>query len=425
MAWSVGSSGTAGVSSILVSLYRQTSLSLSLFFLVIVTCFAMSFALRSDAIARLILGFSLAFHAGGHSHVCADQSFCWMRDLVFSFLFACCRTRSFCWMGLLFRMPSLFPLRCSVFLLKAAVFADLALNLAVSGLCLGRVELSCVWHHFLGCLYLLCVAFDALLPHSLSSSPARDLQHWTWRLRCCLLEVWHRYVLDLAASHHRDHLCFSWHVRSRCSFLRDLDLFLKLRHVGVSSMSSFSIWDIFSCRTRVAHFSGASHCNFTLLRTIQKKKICNTFLKQYLFLHYLLDITFLTLFLLHFLIPSTFFTLSVLVHHIVLKFLFWEIVRIHLFTNKVIIMHHWLYTNIFQHSYFYITSFMFPVFFIIAVCKKKIDKHFFGKMFVTLRFLIHLFRQNLFYNLYVQNLRSKFTDYCTFPSHLLVSRVFQ
>ena len=36
--------------------------------------------------------------------------------------------------------------------------------------------------------------------------------------------------LDLAASHRLGHLCFSWHVWSRCSVLRDLDLFLKLRH---------------------------------------------------------------------------------------------------------------------------------------------------------------------------------------------------
>ena len=36
-----------------------------------------------------------------------------------------------------------FSLRCTVFLLNAAVFADLALYLAVGGLCLGLVELSC------------------------------------------------------------------------------------------------------------------------------------------------------------------------------------------------------------------------------------------------------------------------------------------
>ena len=45
--------------------------------------------------------------------------------------------------GLLFRAPSLFSLRCIVFLLSAAVFADPALYLAVGRLCLGLVELSC------------------------------------------------------------------------------------------------------------------------------------------------------------------------------------------------------------------------------------------------------------------------------------------
>ena len=62
--------------------------------------------------------------------------------------------------------------------------------------------------------------------------------------------------LDLAASHHRDHLCFSWHVWGRCSYLRDLDLFLKLRHVGEFPGCPHFIWDIFSCGTRRADFSG-------------------------------------------------------------------------------------------------------------------------------------------------------------------------
>ena len=82
--------------------------------LVIVTCFAMSFALRSDAIARLVLDACLLHCTRVAIPTlvnCADQSFCWMRDLVFSLLFACCRARSFClpaeW-GLLFRAPSLF-----------------------------------------------------------------------------------------------------------------------------------------------------------------------------------------------------------------------------------------------------------------------------------------------------------------------------
>ena len=104
------------------------------------------------------------------------------------------------------------------------------------------LPLSCfrhVWHRFLGCQSLELFTLSL----SLSSSPARDLQqktwqlrfcllevkiHCTWRLSCCLLQVGHRYVLDLAASHRLGHLCFSWHVWSRCSFLRNFDLFLKL-----------------------------------------------------------------------------------------------------------------------------------------------------------------------------------------------------
>ena len=68
--------------------------------LVVVTCFAISFALRSDATARLVLGASLSciargrqFHAFG---LCEISSFCWMRILVFSFLFTCCCTQSLC-----------------------------------------------------------------------------------------------------------------------------------------------------------------------------------------------------------------------------------------------------------------------------------------------------------------------------------------
>ena len=90
------------------------------------------------------------------------------------------------------------------------------------------------------------------------SSPTRDLQqtavlsarglhHCTWRLRCCLLEVGHRYVLDLAASHHRGHLCSPLHLCRHCSFLRDHDLFLKL--FVITSTRSFQVsphftWDI-------------------------------------------------------------------------------------------------------------------------------------------------------------------------------------
>ena len=55
----------------------------------------------------------------------------------------------------------------------AAVFADLALYLAVGGLCLGLVQ-------------LFTLSFSFSQARLLS---ARDLQHLTWRLRCCLLEL--------------------------------------------------------------------------------------------------------------------------------------------------------------------------------------------------------------------------------------------
>ena len=74
-------------------------------------------------------------------------------------------------------------------------------------------------------------AFHALF---LSSSLARDLQHVTWRLICCLLEVGHQQNLDFGASHHLGHLCFSWHV-------------------GCNSTTVFCFQDgRFSCRTRDA-----------------------------------------------------------------------------------------------------------------------------------------------------------------------------
>ena len=59
---------------------------------------------------------------------------------------------------------------------------------------------------------------------------------------------------DLAASHRLGHLCFSWHAWSRCSFLRDLDLFLKLRHVEEFPGCPHFIWVIFSRGTRNANF---------------------------------------------------------------------------------------------------------------------------------------------------------------------------
>ena len=76
-----------------------------------------------------------------------------------------------------------------------------------------------------------------MLPFSFSSSPARDPQHRTWRLRCCLLEVGLRRGLDLAASHRLDHLYLSWHLWSHDSFLPNLDQLLKL--FNITSTRSF------------------------------------------------------------------------------------------------------------------------------------------------------------------------------------------
>ena len=61
--------------------------------LVIVTCYAMSFALRADATAHLILDASPLHCTRAAVPTllnCADQSFCWMRNSVFSFLLTCC-----------------------------------------------------------------------------------------------------------------------------------------------------------------------------------------------------------------------------------------------------------------------------------------------------------------------------------------------
>ena len=149
------------------------------------------------------------------------------------------------------------------------------------------ISISCFKHFghlFFGCLSLLCGASHALLPHSLklagsrSATPylltarlsARFLHPCIWRLSCGLLEVEPQDVLDLAASHRLGHLYLSWHVWSRCSFLRDLDLFLKL--FDITSTRSFQdvrifIRDIFSCRTRDA--------NFAVFLTEITRSLCN------------------------------------------------------------------------------------------------------------------------------------------------------
>ena len=106
--------------------------------------------------SRVLMTFSLALRAG-----CSSHAFAWCR---------------------------------SVFLLDAAVFVDLTLYLAVCGLF--SVELSSSLTTLLQARLApfprlpVLGAFHALfLSLSLSISPARELQHITWRLRFCLLEV--------------------------------------------------------------------------------------------------------------------------------------------------------------------------------------------------------------------------------------------
>ena len=88
-----------------------------------------------------------------------------------------------------------------------SVFADLALYLTVGGL--ASVELSyslttLVLQARLAPMPRLPILDVWTFSRSLSQArllSARDLQHRTWRLSCCLLEVGRRHVPDLAASH--------------------------------------------------------------------------------------------------------------------------------------------------------------------------------------------------------------------------------
>ena len=70
--------------------------------------------------------------------------------------------------------------------------------------------------------YPCCVE---LLTLSFSFSQARRLEICNIEPGDCRSNIKNR---DLSASHRLGHLCFSWHVWSRCSFLRNFDLFLKL-----------------------------------------------------------------------------------------------------------------------------------------------------------------------------------------------------
>ena len=75
------------------------------------------------------------------------------------------------------------------------------------------------------------------LQHATALLSARGLHHCIRRLSCGLLEVGHQQNLDFAASHHRGHLCLPLHLSRHCSFLSDLDLFLKL--FDITSIRNF------------------------------------------------------------------------------------------------------------------------------------------------------------------------------------------
>ena len=116
------------------------------------------------------------------------------------------------------RIRLLFPLLVAELRLSAecgSVFVDLVFVPRCLRACLGGAFLLSYHYRASGTSGTVSPAaypwsFSRSLP--LSSSPARDLQPFTWQLRFCLLEVGHRLVLD----------CFSWHVWSRCSFSAQL-----------------------------------------------------------------------------------------------------------------------------------------------------------------------------------------------------------
>ena len=142
------------------------------------------------------------------------------------------------------------------------------------------LPLSCfkhVWHRFLGCLSFLCGAVLAHLSLSLklvccrleictivpgdcaavcsrsaSLHPATELRSVRGRASVCS---------GLAVSHRVGHLCLPLHLWSRCSFLRNLDLFLKL--FDITSTRSFQ--DV-----RIS--SGA---NFAAFLTVITRSLCN------------------------------------------------------------------------------------------------------------------------------------------------------
>ena len=157
-AWSVGSSGTAGVSSILVFLChlavgKKLCHCHTLLFFTCSDYFLSSghhhllrngirTAVSCDC-ASHYWRFCLAVYAGGHSHATEKlcDLVCWMRISVFPFLSACCRARCFFWMR-----PSLLTWLCTSLSACLPRWSFLAL-----------LPYSCfkrVWHRFLGCLSL-------------------------------------------------------------------------------------------------------------------------------------------------------------------------------------------------------------------------------------------------------------------------------
>ena len=94
---------------------------------------------------------------------------------------------------------------------RGSVFVDLALQLAVGGLCLGLVELSCSRSLSLSSSSVVVLRSASSYPATALLS-ARGLHRCIRRLSSGLLEVGLRYVLDLAASQHLGHLCLSLHL---------------------------------------------------------------------------------------------------------------------------------------------------------------------------------------------------------------------
>ena len=123
--------------------------------------------------------------------------------------------------GLLFTSPSLFPLRCIVFLLDAAVFADLALHLDPN------LVLQALLAPFLRLPTIVVWSFSRSLTTfslKLAGSRSATLNLATARLSARSLAS----VCSAPCCESSSRPCCAAHGRSgsRCSVLRDLDLLL-------------------------------------------------------------------------------------------------------------------------------------------------------------------------------------------------------